>query len=241
MKLLEEILDSLPSGHTVEEAHICARDIAVRSARWGISSAFRDPGAGRPSAAENPAGRPADEVARLALSDRLSEASLGMAALNSLLDTSGFVMHDMNAARLIEEKGRGADVAVVGSFPFVERIRPVARSLRVVSRPPWEGRRGIEEARAFLPRAGVVALTGSSFINHTIDDLLALCPDAYTVVLGPTTPLSPALFRHGVDAICAALVADPRLALPCVLRGDPFSAIEGMRLVTVFRDEGGAA
>lgn len=244
MGLLTEILDSLPDGPTVEEAYLCAFDIAVRSARWGLSSTFRDPCGGLSPAwvrsAGQLVGRPAREVARYALSDRLLEASLGMAAVNSLLDPGLFALHEVNAAQLIEEKGRGKNVAVVGSFPFLERIRPAVRSLHMVNRNPWEGREGVQEARLALPRADVVALTGSSFINHTVDDLLALCPNAYTVVLGPTTPLSPALFRHGVDAICAAVVADPERALPCILQGAPFRRVEGMRLVTAFSDEGGA-
>ena len=242
MKLLEEILDSLPAGPAVEEAYVCSFDVAVRSAQWGLSSAFRGPcGGSQPAwvqAAGTLVGRPAREVAAYALSDRLLEASLGMAAVNSLLDPEQFVLHEINAAQLVAEKGRGKRVAVVGSFPFLERIRAAAASLRVAHRPPWEGREGVEEARRILPEAEVVAVTGSSFINHTAGELLALCPNAYTLVLGPTTPLSPVLFRHGVDAICAALVADPAQALPCILQGAPFRMIEGMRLVTAFRNEG---
>jgi uncharacterized protein (DUF4213/DUF364 family) len=243
MELLEEILDSLPAGPAVEEAYLCAFDIAVRSVRWGLSSAFRDPCHGSSPTwvrtAGKLVGRPACEVARYALSDRLLEASLGMAAVNSLLDPGVFVLREVNAARIIEEKGRGKNVVVVGAFPFLEKIRPEVKSLRVVNRNPWEGREGVEEARAILPRADVVAITGSSFINHTAEELLALCPRAYTVILGPTTPISPVLFRYGVDAMCGAVVADPVFALPFILQGAPFRLIEGVKLVTVFKDDGG--
>lgn len=240
MKLLEDIIASLPEGHALQEAYIGAFDTVVRSVRWGLSATFRDPCAGDAPAwvrgAGELVGRPALEIARLALSDRLLEASLGMAAINSLLEPFAPEPGELNAAKLIAERGRGKDVAVIGEFPFLEKIRPELKSLRTVSRPPWEGEAGLREAERILPGAEVVAITGSSFINHTAERLLELCPRAYTVVLGPTTPLTPVLFRYGVDAICAAVIADPDRLLPGVWQGAPFRRLAGVRLVTAFRD-----
>jgi len=60
-----------------------------------------------------------------------------------------------------------------------------------------------------IPQANVVAITAMALINHTLDGLLALCrPDALVMVLGPSAPLSPVLFEHGVAIISGARVVD---------------------------------
>ena len=245
MKIIEEILATLDPAPAVREACIGPFDTAVLSARWGISTTFRDDCAsGRPAGVRGAGelvGRGALEIARLALSDRLLEASLGMAAINSLLDPGRLDLREVNASRLIAEKGRGKNVAVVGCFPFLDSVRGVAKNLWVVSRPPGEGAEGVKEAERVLPRADVVAITASFFINHTAADLLALCPRAYTVVLGPTTPLSPVLFRHGADALCGAVVADPAAARAGVREGAPFRFLAGVRRVTALAENAEAA
>ncbi|MFH1037241.1 MAG: DUF364 domain-containing protein [PVC group bacterium] len=240
MKLLKEILTTLPEGHSTQEIYIGAFDTVVKSLRWGISSTFRDPVGENKSAwikgAGELIGRPALDLARYVLSDNLLEASLGMAAINSLLHTEGIAFHEINAARIVREHGKGKNVAVVGDFPFLEKIRSEVNNLWVISRRPWEGEEGVKEARSILPRADVVALTGSSFINHTAEVLLSLCPRAYTLILGPSTPLSPVLFRYGADAICGTLIDDPDRALPFIRQGASFRHIQGLRLVTMFKD-----
>ena len=64
-----------------------------------------------------------------------------------------------------------------------------------------------EAAAGLIPQADVVALTASALINHTLDDLLALCsPEALVLILGPSTPLSPVLFHHGATTIAGSRV-----------------------------------
>jgi len=238
MGLLEEIIEILPVEPRIEEVYICAFDIAVKSRDWGLSSSFRDPCSGSSPAwvrrAGELVGMEARELARYALSERLLEASLGIAALNSLSDVSGFIFQEINAARLVLDHGRGKNVVVVGDFPFLNKLRPEVKNLWVISREPWEGQEGIEEARDLLARADVAAITGSSFINHTAEDLLSYCPQAYTVMLGPSTPFSPVLFKYGVDAICGARVEDPEMALKYIRQGASFRQVKGVNRATVF-------
>ena len=241
MKLLEKIIASLNDRTPVEGVTIGPFDTVVKSLRWGLSSTFRDPCSGERPAwvrrAGELVGMPAVELAGYALSDRLLEASLGMAAINSLLDPEQFRMEEVNAARLIAERGRGKKVVVVGDFPFLKKIKGEVGELRVVNRPPWEGEAGVEEAAKVLPAAEVAAITASSFINGTAEALLALCPKAYTLVLGPTAPFSPVLFDYGVDAVSGALIDDPAAALPCIREGSSFRQIRGLQLVTIFQKE----
>ena len=238
MRLLEEIIETLPGESRIEEVHICAFDIAVKSLDWGLSSSFRNSCCGSPAAWVRRAGEligmEARELARYALSERLLEASLGMAALNSLIDVSGFNFQEINAARLVLDHGRGKNVAVVGDFPFLRKLEPEVKNLWIISREPWEGQEGIKEARDLLARADVAAITGSSFINHTAEELLSYCPQAFTVMLGPSTPFSPVLFKYGVDAICGARVEDPELALKYICQGASFRQVKGVNRATAF-------
>ena len=83
-----------------------------------------------------------------------------------------------------------------------------------------------------------VAITGTALINHTLDGLLALCqPDALVMVLGPSTPLSPVLFEHGVTLISGARVVDEAAVMRTISQGATFQQVEGVRLLTLAQDK----
>jgi uncharacterized protein (DUF4213/DUF364 family) len=93
-----------------------------------------------------------------------------------------------------------------------------------------------EAAADLIPQAEVVAITGSTLVNHTLDDLLALCRRGVEVmVLGPTTPLSPILFEHGATLISGTLVTDEALALRAIAQGAAFRQVGGVRLLTMVK------
>ncbi|MCX7670910.1 MAG: DUF4213 domain-containing protein, partial [Anaerolineae bacterium] len=64
-------------------------------------------------------GRDACALAELALSDSLTERSLGFATINALLEVDEAKCVDLNAEEAILAHGRGRRVAIVGHFPFV--------------------------------------------------------------------------------------------------------------------------
>jgi uncharacterized protein (DUF4213/DUF364 family) len=170
-------------------------------------------------------------------SDSTLEASTGMAALNALLEVDLAACTEINAAEIIEERGAGRRVAIVGHFPFVGRIRRVAAQCDVLELHPQPGDLPAERAADVLPQADVVALTGTSIANHTFDDLVALCsPDAYVVLLGGSAPLTPVLFDFGVDAVAGTLVVDWQRAVETVSQGATFRQIGGRRLLVMARD-----
>ena len=115
-------------------------------------------------------------MARLALSDSLLEASIGMAAINPLLEVDEGKLKEQNAFGLLAEKGAGKDVALVGHFPFVDELRKVARRPLVLQPPPRQAALPPPEAQEVLPRCQVIGITGTAFINHTLEGLLSLCP-----------------------------------------------------------------
>jgi uncharacterized protein (DUF4213/DUF364 family) len=147
---------------------------------------------------------------------------------NSLLEVDLDSCVELNAADLILQKGEGGRVAVVGHFPFLHRIRDKVKALWVIEKNQREGDFNETEAHRFIPRADVVAITGTSLTNHTLENLLKLCGSkAYIIMLGGTVPLSPIFFEYNVDALAGTRVVDADLALRCISQGAKFPQIKG--------------
>ncbi len=84
-----------------------------------------------------------------------------------------------------------------------------------------------------------MSLTGTAFINHTIEDLLGFCRDSYVVLTGPTSPLSPSLFDFGISAICGTQVVSVDDVERLVMQAAIFKQIrrQGVRLLTMVSDK----
>jgi uncharacterized protein (DUF4213/DUF364 family) len=182
----------------------------------------------------------AGDLARLALPGSgatLTERSLGFAALNALMEIDIAACAERNAEEIIVERGTGRNVAIVGHFPFVSRVRAVAGACWVLELEPQAGDLPAARAPDVLPKADVVAITGQTLVNCTFEGLVALCrPEAYVVVLGPTTPLSRVLFDYGVDAVSGTVVVDVAAVLLAASQGANFRQMPGRRLLTILAD-----
>jgi len=173
----------------------------------------------------------------MAYSESILEAAIGMATINSLLDVDMESCLELNAAELLAEKGHGKRVAIVGHFPFIPKLRRRAKELWVIEKNPRTGDFSEHEAQDLIPKANVVGITGTAFTNHTLEHLLELChPGAYVVVLGDTAPLSPILFRYGIDAVSGTTVVNPELALRCISEGANFRQIRGTQRLTLLKE-----
>lgn len=181
-------------------------------------------------------GLPARELAAWMRAESLTERSIGFATLNALLEVDVAACVERNAEELILERGRGRRVAIIGHFPFVPRVREAASACWVLELNPAAGDLPADRAPELLPQADVVAITGMTLVNDTFETLAALCrPDAYVLVLGATTPLTPLLFDYGVDAVSGTIVTDIPAALAAVSQGANFRQIAGKRLLTMLR------
>jgi uncharacterized protein len=78
-----------------------------------------------------------------------------------------------------------------------------------------------------------VEITGSAFINHTLEDLLKLCKGAFVVLIGPISPFSPVLFDFGIDIICGAKVIDEDQVICSISQGATFREIKGVKVLTL--------
>jgi len=238
MKILDDLISSLGEDSVVREVHSCVLWTAVVSRNCGLASTFREehPHHGRVRDAGNLRGKSALELAGYAKSDNLLEASIGMATINSLIDIDEDKCVTENALDALARKGRDKNIAIVGHFPWITDLRKVARKLWVIEQRPREEDLPAEAAEDILPQADVVGLTGTSFINHTIEKLLSLCRNSFVVMVGPTSPLSPVLFDYGVDIIAGTKVVDPEKAIRCISEGAMFRQVEGVELINMTRE-----
>ena len=175
-------------------------------------------------------------LADLSRSDSPTLVSVGMAAINALLPRQPDRWVEQNAEHLIAEHGAGKPVALVGHFPFVGRLRDRVGELNVLELNPGPGDLPVSEARRVVPEARVVALTGMSLLNRTLEGLLSLCaPDALVILLGPSVPLHDCLFDRGVDVLCGSVVTEIDKVLSAVRQGANFRQVHraGVRLVTM--------
>jgi len=176
------------------------------------------------------------ELAGLVRSDSIAEASIGLATINALLDVDDTKCVEVNAEEIIVEQGAGKNVAIVGHFPFIPRVRQAAKVLWVLELHPRGEDLPASYAAEVLPQADVVGITGSTLLNHTFDELVAMCrPDAYVLVMGGSTPLSPMFFDYGVNAVAGTRVVDVEAVLRAVSQGATFRQIPGKRLLTLLK------
>jgi len=144
----------------------------------------------------------------------------------------GLVASDPLAAAL----GLATVNAVLGeeARPLVGPLRRRARELLIFERnlarapgllPDWA-------AELELPRCDVVVLSGTTFINKTVDRLLSLARGR-AAVIGPSTPMWPGLLECGVDWLFGAKAPDPARTLQVIAEGGGTRALYKYGLVKV--------
>ena len=121
-------------------------------------------------------------------------------------------------------------VGMVGFFPPLVKTL-TAQKIRLTI---------IEKDKKFLDRSGAfemtsnisrvkdcdrVLITGSTLINHTLDEVIENCSrDAQTALIGPTASCLPdPLFERGIDVIGSTTVTDSKLLAELLETGEPWS------------------
>jgi uncharacterized protein (DUF4213/DUF364 family) len=243
MSLLSQVIETLPDGE-VERVDIgyhwtCVQVQVNGQTRCGLASTLKvehnHSQASLPQAGElqNLGGL---ELAGRALSAQGPMASVALAAINALLPRQPERWVDINAEQIIAQYGDGKTVAMVGRFPFADRLQARVGELKILERRPQPGDFPAEAAPDIIPAAAVVAITGMTVANGSLENLLSLCrPESLVILLGPTTPLSPILFEYGVDILAGAIVEKPVPVLHALHQGGNFRQLHkaGVRLVTI--------
>lgn len=241
MKILREFLAEMPSEPIpVRKVSIGLHWTMVCGERCGLASTM----AGEISHRHEPvqmvgeieAGRSLQSLAEWVLSDNLVEAGVGMAALNAALDVDTSMAKALNASAFILERCENQNVCVVGHFPFVKDVKAKAKNCWVLEKRDIAGDLPASAAKEVIPQCDMVAVTGTALINHSMEQILSLVPKkAFTIVLGPSTPLSPIWFNYPVDAYSGTLISDEERAVKCVQQGATFKQIKGTKLISYIR------
>lgn len=239
MQILKDIIATIKEDAQVKEVRVGPFWTAVQSRRCGLASTIfeHEHSAGAPVRdAGGLTKKTALELCEYALSGSLLERSIGLAAINSLLDVDLSLCREVNAAEVLSEQGKDKRVCIVGHFPFIPRLREEVKKLWVLERRLQIGDLPAEEAARVIPQADLLAITGTALTNGTMDELLSFSrKDARVMVLGPTTPLSPVWFSYGVSLVSGTIVTDPSVVLRLVGEGIIFSQFHGrgVQLVTM--------
>ncbi len=181
-------------------------------------------------------GRRAADLAREALEGHSIRRAVGIATVNALAeccwqrrprpDTRLLVGVDAFDATEIR---RGDTVVVVGAFvPFLKELKRRGHSFLVLEQDPATLKpeelpffRPAEQAREIVPQADVLLITGSTLVNATLEDLLALArPEARVTIVGPTVGLLPdAFFARGADILGCVRITEPDAFLDLLAEG----------------------
>lgn len=239
MKILDALISSLGKDSVVHEVHACVFWTAVVSRNCGLASTFHEEHPYHRAVRDvgNLARKSALELAEYAKSDNVLEASIGMAAINSLIDIDEAKCMEENAFNILAREGRDKSIAVVGHFPWIPKLRNIAKKLWVIEQKPQVGELPPEAAEKVLPQADVIGITGTSLINHSVEKLLDLSKDNFVVMMGPTTPLAPILFDYGVDVLAGVKVAEWEKTVRSISQGAIFPQVEGVKLITMIKGE----
>ena len=159
-----------------------------------------------------------------------------MAAINSTISIKGSKTQELSAIEILIKKGSGKKISLVGHFPFIPELKKAAQDLWVLELYPSEGEYSADQAYKFIPQSDVVALTSNILINQTIGKILTLCrKNAFVMMLGPSTPMSPILFDYGVSLLAGVEIVNPNDVMRTVSQGAIFQQVQGIKRITMQR------
>jgi uncharacterized protein (DUF4213/DUF364 family) len=241
-KLYDDLIAAVPEDARASECLAGLSWFLVRSIGTGVAM--------RPRDMEGPV-RNAGQIAGMRLRDLASwikswnfyEAAMGLAAINSALNAQEVLMS--NCGELLDETKtqdvftclhhelRGKRVAVIGHFHNLERLSGICE-LSILERKPGPGDIPDPACEYILGEQDVVIMTATTLINKTMPRLLALSRNARIVVAGPSTPLHPLMFEHGVDLLGGLIVDDQPSVWRAVAEGGQKALFtQGGRMVKV--------
>lgn len=159
-------------------------------------------------------GRSLSALARLTGSGNPYERAIGIAACNAHWNADTPDLADGDGLAGPTAAGRSV---VIGRFPGLDAKLPGAT---VLERHPGPDDLPASAAPDIIPGCARLVITASTLVNGTIDDLLALAgPGTDITLVGPGTPLCPALFRLGFRRLAGFVATDREGCLQAIMEG----------------------
>jgi uncharacterized protein len=229
--ILTELYERLtPRAVTVKviDLRIGLGYIGVRldSGKTGIAAALPDmlpSGCTVVPAAGSFAGAPAPDLLQyLIYGKNALETAIGLATANALIEQPSGAADDREATTYLHLQ-KGVKVAMVGLFaPLVDRIESTGAELTVIEKNP--ARRKIlsdAEKKVALQACDVAIITATTLLNSTFEETIRLLGTPRSVVvMGPSTPLLPVIFRDTpVTHLGGVFIADPARVMQIISEG----------------------
>ena len=220
-ELYDSLIEKVPSDLIIEDCIIGLHWTFIRAGQYaGIAMTYQ--GSSISGLANGPViGKSLRDAAAGIKAWDMLQASVGMAACNAWFNAPD----KMAALGIGQDEAHGAGpgksifdepmetllgkkVAVIGHFPYIEKQLGDRCELSVLEREP-EGTDYLDSACEYLlPEQDTVFITGMTLTNKTLPRLLTLTQNAKTVLVGPSSPITPILFRYGVDSIAGFYLTD---------------------------------
>ena len=254
-EIYDELIETVPADLMVSECMIGMHWTLIRSKALGMAlTPFGAPRMYGPKGASVAAGI-GDRIAGMSVrmlaqyvkSWNPYEASLGLAAINSVHNSPGCVeklygrplsaQGQVSAFVYYAEKVRDKKVAVVGRFPDLDVLSGVCR-LTVLERVPGAKDLPDPACEYVLPEQDYVFITATALINKTLPRLLQLSRNAFVFLVGPSTPFAPVLFNHGIHTLAGTVAVEPESVWRAAQEGAARSVFDhGAQMVKISRED----
>lgn len=205
----------------------------VKTRRYGLSYTYRD--SLKPPHLLLPIkhrgslrGRKAGEIISYIKSKNPLEATVGLAALNSVLEIPRDAVELKNGfGSYIVNECAGKKVAMIGYFPFMDKIREKADEFYLFEKTidSVDAKKDLST----LSNAEILITTGTIIINHSVEEIIKKAENCRVMMVGPSTPLCPVLFDCGIDEILGMSVYDPRLMVETLSEGVIVPELKGVK------------
>ncbi|MBC3887104.1 hypothetical protein GH810_02110 [Acetobacterium paludosum] len=251
-EIYDELIAGIPEDLFVEEFMIGSAWSQVRSTENKVGLALTVKGrCQNPIYQGNIIGDRIKDVAECVKSWNFTEASIGVAAINcyynDLVKIAAFNSRsniegldensdndNQDAFNALASSAAGKNVAVVGRFPHLEKKLSPICCLSVLERNPEHGDYPDSACEFIIAEQDMVFITGMTLTNKTLPRLLQLVkPGTRVIMVGPSVPISPVLYRYGVTDLDGFCVTDAQKIDMFVRRGDKTGIFKCGKKITV--------
>jgi len=175
------------------------------------------------------AGKPLKEIASWIFSWDFSKASVGMAAINAFWNQRNTIekcfdskLEELAPSISIEEylkkEYAGKKVLFVGYFPFADSLKSDCE-VTILERRELPGTLPDTACEALIPENNAIIISASTLVNKTYIRLAQLCRSKFSIITGPSSPLSPDLKEDGISQVSGIVIKDRRALFKLIGQG----------------------